>query len=341
LTEMGISALARYGDEGINALTRYGPDGLDVLGKYGDEGLDILTNYGDDLFENLSPEQIDDFLTWKQGLSPQSQALFQQNPELWRAYADMDPNVRDLVTKPPCPCIPSNITPEQVQRIDDMMDRLGISDDHPGLREYLNNPRRRDDLTQALDDLDIEGVSSIDELNERLDRAVMAEVSQPGATARRGRNGAWEYERPDGAVISEYEVSTHGDLADNRRTGDFFQSHHGIQHEWANERIPGYDQLTSGRGDDCPAILLRDSMKGTPHQVITARQRSRLSGAGGRTYMDERLLLLEDMATAGVPSDAAEQLLSQSDEYFGGIYRTLEQTMTEAELSAVFGSWKP
>src|SRR5215813_11096018 len=77
-----------------------------------------------------------------------------------------------------------------------------------------------------------------------------------GSTAHReGPNQGWSLRRKAGDVpVSEYDIKPHGTQPG---TDSFFQSHHGVQGEWAKDRkIPGYDY------DKQPGILLRDSRKG-------------------------------------------------------------------------------
>jgi hypothetical protein len=146
--------------------------GTELLAKHGDEGAEFLAHYGDDAL-NLPANQIDDFLGWKKKLTPETQQFFKDNPELWRVYADMDPDVRKLLTLCNSPCIPKGATPEQAQHIKDLINKFGLPDNDPGLKEYLY--LHRDDLTTALNDID--SAADITELQARMRR--LTDVNMP------------------------------------------------------------------------------------------------------------------------------------------------------------------
>jgi hypothetical protein len=76
----------------------------------------------------------------------------------------MDPDVRKLLTLCNSPCIPKGATPEQAQHIKDLINKFGLPDNDPGLKEYLY--LHRDDLTKALNDID--SASDITELQARM-----------------------------------------------------------------------------------------------------------------------------------------------------------------------------
>jgi hypothetical protein len=213
------------------------------------------------------------------------------------------------------------------------MKKWKIPQNHRGFKEYLHHPSRRTNLTAAMDGLD--GVKSMSQFEARLERAIAANVKQSGASANK-IGGSWSYTRPDKTVVKEFEIASHGNLTSNRGTSRFFQSHHGIQDAWAIRKgIPGYAR------DDCPAILLRDSKMGTPHQIISARQSSRLAGIESRTYAQERNLLMADMAAAGVPKSTANKILSQSDSYFGKLFIKMEAQGKMSKITEIFGDWRP
>ncbi len=272
---------------------------------------------------------------WENNLNPLTRRLFRDNPGLRRFYSEMNPAVRRLLTQCSSPCIPTRPRPSasDLGRLETLINRFPELQSHKGLREYLNHPLRRRNLTPAIDT--IESVSDVADLERRLNRAIAVDnVVEPGATARLV-GGRWEYSRPGGTKIWEYEVSNHGTLSGTRGTQNFFQSHHGIQDTWA-KRIPGY------RRNDCPAILLRDSKTGSPHQRITARQasRTRRAGRATRTYADERQLMIADMQAADVPTVHAQRIINDSDTYFGQLYRQIETT-DPGSLVKYFGSWTP
>ena len=273
--------------------------------------------------------------SWENTLSKETRDALKANPALRKLYAEMDEGVRRLLTLCESPCIPLDYAPKpgEVDRIKSFMQKLKVPDNHPGLREYLHHPSRRENLTKAMDG--IEDVKNMGELEARLDRAIAGNVKQAGASASKA-GSLWKYTRPDGVVVTEYEIASHGYLTDNRGTTRFFQSHHGIQDAWAVEKgISGYAR------DDCPAILLRDSKLGTPHQIVTARQAARAGDRVSRTYALERDLLIQDMKAAGVPEGTANNLLGQSDSYFGKLYRNIEAAGDLNELDRIFGIWKP
>lgn len=272
---------------------------------------------------------------WERTLSKETRNALKTNPALRKLYSEMDEGVRAILTLCDSPCIPLGFGPKpaEITRIKDFMKQVKVPPNHPGLREYLHHPSRRTNLTQAMDDL--HGVKNMSQLEARLERAVAANVKQAGASANKV-GGVWHYKRPDGTVVKEYEIARHGDLAGDRGTSRFFQSHHGIQDAWAiNKGIPGYAR------DDCPAILLRDSKMGTPHQIISARQSGRFDTISSRTYAQERELLKADMKAAGVSSAKASQILQESDVYFGKLYKQIKAKGNTAELTRIFGTWKP
>ena len=247
----------------------------------------------------------------------------------------MDESVRAILTLCESPCIPmgSGPTKAEVVRIKAFMKELKIPDNHQGFREYLHHPARRENLNSAMDGM--KGVKNMQQLEARLERAIAANVKQAGASATKV-GGIWQYKRPDGLIVNEYHVSSHGSHGLDRGTNRFFNSHHGIQDSWAIQKnIPGYSR------DGCPAILLRDSKMGTPHQIVSARQTARFDTITSRTYAEERVLLKGDMKAAGVPDVHANRLLSESDAYFGQLYKQIEATGKASELTRIFGTWKP
>ncbi|MGH7861477.1 MAG: hypothetical protein ACREOS_04480, partial [Candidatus Dormibacteraceae bacterium] len=274
-----------------------------------------------------------EFLRWEATLEKETRDSLRANSQLRKLYAEMDPEVRRLLTLCDTPCIPLDPPPaaKDIARIQKLIKRLNVPADDPALREYLHIRRRK--LTAAVDN--IADVRTPRQLQTRLDQAVAQRASELGGTASRGADGRWVFRR-DGKVIPEYEIGGYGTLFDEKKSGGFFQAHHGIQGEWAGQRVPGYDYY-----GEPPSILLRDSRKGTPHQIITARQAGRKASLGASTYSQQRALLLEDMRVANVPDAYAQKLLSDSDAYFAPLYRDLEKKSTTAQLQDIFGTWKP
>ncbi|HEX8275599.1 MAG TPA: DUF4157 domain-containing protein [Longimicrobiaceae bacterium] len=290
--------------------------------------------------QGMKPHEQKAFDSWRERLSEETRAELDADPALAELYRTMDPDVRRALTLCASPCIPTKPRPSaaDVARIKSLIDSLGLPPDHPGLREYLH--RKRNDITAAVDA--IETAKSLKELQKTFDQAIAANA--PVGTAAK-KAGKWKVTRPDGVVVTEHAVGTHGDLTAELGTGGFFESHHGIQDAWAIDRgIPGYAR------DDCPAILLRDSHASSPHRRITSRQSQRRSDRAKRTYSEERQNLRDDMAAADVPPKTAEALLASSDAYFGGLYTAWEQSLRAsgvpeakiaAKLAAVFGTWSP
>jgi len=177
LDELGPDLLRKLGPELLNKLN---PDAIRLMAKYadnlsdadisvlltyGDEAVDLLTHYGDDLFKSLSPEQIGDFLSWKKGLTPETQQFFANNPGLWRTYANMDPDVRNVLTLCNSPCIPKWATELQGDEIQALLAKTGLPSDHPGLKQLFHN-------AESLEDLDAL-ITHINELGAKLDTVTL------------------------------------------------------------------------------------------------------------------------------------------------------------------------
>lgn len=54
---------------------------------------------------------------WERSLNEETQALLRERPDLRRFYREMDPRVRDLLTRCASPCIPETATAAEVTRI--------------------------------------------------------------------------------------------------------------------------------------------------------------------------------------------------------------------------------
>jgi hypothetical protein len=284
------------------------------------------------------------FESWLNSLKEGADQI-RADPAVYEAFRTMDPEVRRAITLCASLCIPvPPPKPAVLAKIHDFMRRLNLPPDHPGLREFLYDQRNRSDptLTNSADAL--AAVKNMAEAQKLFDTAIASWAVAKGLTATKV-NGRWRATRPDGTVVREWTVDTHGNLTGNLSTDGFYESHHGIQDAWAQDRgIPGY-----GR-DDCPAILLRDKYAGSPHQRITARQSGRRADRGKRSYVEERQLMLEDMKRAEVPDTVASDLLARSDAYFEGLYRAWEadlrsknvpQGTIDATLNGVFGKAPP
>ena len=262
-----------------------------------------------------------DFETWESRLNDETRQKLASDPKLRKRYEDMDPEVRRALTLCESPCIPDDPVPSpaDVARIKASMHKLGIPEEDFRLREYLHR-NRGPKMKIAVDEL--AKVGNAAELNALYDRSIAAQAS--GGTAKKV-GAEWVFTRKsDGGTVSEHAVGAHKDLK-STGTESFFQSHHGIQDKWAKDvDMPKYSR------EDCPAILLRDSHAGSPHQRVTAAQKGRESGRSSRTYADERLNLATDMARSDVPDAVTRKLLAESDAYFGGLYRNIESTLAAA-----------
>jgi HNH/Endo VII superfamily toxin with a SHH signature/Domain of unknown function (DUF4157) len=284
-----------------------------------------------------------EFDNWKSRLNEETRLQLEKDPALRKTYEDMDPDVRRALTLCESPCIPDRPRPtdKEIAQIKDAMNRLGIPAEDLRLREYLHR-NRGPKLKAAVEEL--AKVKNATELTALYDRSIIAHSS--GGMAAKRPDGKWTMKTPDGVVVAEHEVAPHGELIKNGTDG-FFQSHHGIQDAWAIEA--GLEKFGYTR-DGCPAINLRDSHSGSPHQRVTAAQKGRETGRGSRTYEEERLNLGKDMVRGDVPESTSKALLAKSDEYFSTIYRNVESQMAakgkskpeiNAALSKFFGNWKP
>jgi hypothetical protein len=147
----GKTAGREIGEEAAEQLLKeFGPRATKFVERYGDEFTQLLAHYGPDA-SKLSDDAIDGFLKWKKGLSAETQQMFADNPALWRAWTDMDPRARNLLTKCSSPCIPVGANAEEGKAILELINKHGLADDDPILKEYLY--LHRGDLAKALDDI--------------------------------------------------------------------------------------------------------------------------------------------------------------------------------------------
>jgi hypothetical protein len=275
-------------------------------------------------------ELPNNYRSWEGSLSRETQKFLVGDRSARRLWLEMDPGVRRLLTHCSPLCVPKRVSKRNVETIKNLKSRLGIPDDHPELREFLFKNRRR--LTNALDE--IKSVRTIKGLERRLQGFIRKRASDLGGSAVMRRDGRWEFFHRDGHSVMEYTVTPYGSKP---KTGNFFQSHHGIQDAWAKQWFPPY--YKSG---DCPAIMLRDSRAGTPHQIVTNRQYGRASKISKRTYYGERKMMIADLKAAGVPRKYINKLLRDSDKYFGKIYKQMRADgYSVHELRVYFGRWKP
>jgi len=269
------------------------------------------------------------YRAWKDRLNAETRRMLDQNPELEKIFAEMDPEVRDLLTLCKSPCIPPSATPPQAARIKALISKLQVAEGSEAsqyLREYLHSPKNRANLDPVIKEL--EGLNSKAELQARIEKSIQDAAAAKGLTAVRLPDGKWEVTLKNGAKVTEYSVQPHNEAPG---TDNFFQSHHGIQGAWGRARVKGYVY------EEAPTILLRDSRMGTPHRIVSALQKAREAGVGSRTYAQERVLLQNDMKAAGVPAADAAKILSKSDAYFSQLYSKQPPSMRDA----IFGDWKP
>jgi hypothetical protein len=271
---------------------------------------------------------------WEAELNPETMRLLEQDETLARRFAEMDPEVRELLTLCESVCIPPDVTVAQESRIKALLNKLNMRGSDRRLKEFFHSNWKR--LDEAIDALSKAKDKS--GFTEVFEQSIQERAAVKHGTARFRKDGLVEFVRKDGEVILENELGSHSTLtAEDVRTESFFQSHHGIQDAWAEERIPS-GLYSRGEGQ---AILLRDSRLGTPHQIVNSRQAARGGTIAERTYAEERQLLLEDMDEARVSKTTAQRLLSNSDAYFAKIYRTLATRRDAAALKSIFGRWKP
>jgi hypothetical protein len=182
----------------------------------------------------------------------------------------------------------------------------------------------------------LEGCHNLDDVQRIFDNAIAEWAKGRGGTATKV-GGRWQFKRTaDGLVVQEWDIGQYGIISGDRATNSFFQAHHGVQDAWGRV-IPGYAR------EDCPAILLRDSYAGSPHRRITDRQIAARASAPNRTYAQERVLMIQDLAGSEVPNAYADVLIKTTDAYFSKLYRAWEGSgrATPEDLRRVFGDWKP
>lgn len=119
------------------------------LAGLSDEAVASLRRYD---LDDLPPAQRDGFIHWEQGITDETRQMLQDNPALARTFAEMDPEVRTILTFCNSPCIPSSATEGQVDRIKGLLDQ-GLDGNNPALREYFHNASNLDDAITQVDGL--------------------------------------------------------------------------------------------------------------------------------------------------------------------------------------------
>jgi HNH/Endo VII superfamily toxin with a SHH signature len=155
-------------------------------------------------------------------------------------------------------------------------------------------------------------------------------TAQGKLEASKNNQGLWQIKVKTSGTEKLVEEYTIGEFRTKPSAGtvSFFQDHHIVQKKWAEVRLGNRYSEHEAR-----SIVLRDSFKDSPHQIITAKQDGRESGRANRNYMQERELSYADLEAAGVPEPIIENALMQNDSYF----KTIWQNMTPAERDPIFG----
>ena len=131
----------------------------------------------------------------------------------------------------------------------------------------------------------------------------------------------WKYDGGSG-VIEEFTILKEYGLKESYKTSttgnrSFMQAHHGIQSFWAENKLKGYYDV-----DKAPALLLRDSFKGTPHEFITNTQKHRDKNV---SYFRERANLERDLRSLNVDEKVKQEYLKLVDDYFHSIYKQMQK----------------
>jgi hypothetical protein len=105
-----------------------------------------------------------EFEKWEKTLDTDFKTEFQQNPELRKTWAEMDPDARRILTRCGSPCIPKGAKPEHGAQIKSMIQRLDVSGDlEVLLKEYFYKNRGNIDAAIEITNgaKTIEGLESI------------------------------------------------------------------------------------------------------------------------------------------------------------------------------------
>ncbi|OUC11749.1 MAG: hypothetical protein B0A82_26535 [Alkalinema sp. CACIAM 70d] len=111
-----------------------------------------------------------EFSDWKKGLNSESQKILKENPALAKIYAEMDPEVRQLLTLCQSCCFHEWMQKlpdggkRAVKRIEALLKKTGLPGDHPGLRRLLHaadTPETFEKLLESLQTIaDYKGIDS-------------------------------------------------------------------------------------------------------------------------------------------------------------------------------------
>lgn len=118
-------------------------------------------------------------------------------------------------------------------------------------------------------------------------------------------------------------------------TTGLIQAHHGCQNSLMNRLFGSFGY----NGDAAPTSWMRNHATGSPHGVISARQRSNSSARSGMTRLsDIRRVAIEDLGLAGMPNDMITAYIRAFDEYFEAA--VLPQLRAKGRLD-LLGDWLP
>ncbi len=89
-----------------------------------------------------------------------------------------------------------------------------------------------------------------------------------------------------------------------------------------------------------PSIWVRDSVSGSPHQLITAAQNGSktVRNRSGTTYSQIRQWCIADLKLAGARPQEISHFLRTFDTYF---MRDIFPNIPEADRSRLLGTWSP
>ncbi|MEV6872197.1 hypothetical protein [Amycolatopsis sp. NPDC051128] len=118
---------------------------------------------------------------WEQSLNEETQALLRERPDLRRQFREMDPRVRDVLTRCASPCIPTTATTAQVQTIQSLLARLRNlnATDELLLKEHFHAGRA--DLDTAISR--VSGASTAAHLRKLLRESAVDRSSVPKVLA--------------------------------------------------------------------------------------------------------------------------------------------------------------
>jgi hypothetical protein len=336
-TSKGGKAVLESGSESGSALAKSRAAADDLAAGSGKAG-QVVAGAGDE------------FSSWLGRLEKGLAQEIEADPELLRALRD-SPRARRMLTACHSPCellLPRKLrSAKWVRELDAFLRSRNIPEDHVGLKEYLT--KHKSEPGNAFAKLN-DAVATQADLDGFLETALVTWAKKRKGVEAKRVGGRWMAKGSEaGEWATEWELGTHKTLQSKGATDSFFQSHHGVQGEWARQRI---NELSEALGlgklyryDDANTILLRDSYSGTPHRRITDAQSARKPPSGQpftTTFEQELARFRDDMKLADVPDAVVTQFEARSLAEFGDYYRQLKSAgATEAQLAEVFGNWAP